>query len=119
MNAHAYIDATAQRVKEALDIWAEWMQQDDTKLGYPSKSAVILSGGGAWGSFGDDLEAEVDSTMARAVDAIMEGMPLSQRNAVFHFHIAAVFTPRRTLIEDDYADALVSVEVGLRKRGLV
>jgi hypothetical protein len=119
MNAHAYIDTTAQRVKEALDIWAEWMQQDDTKLGYPSKSAVILSGGGAWGSFGDDLEDEVDGTMARAVDAILEGMPLSQKNAVFHFHIAAVFTPRRTLIEDDYADALVSVEVGLRKRGLV
>jgi hypothetical protein len=30
-----------------------------------------------------------------------------------------VFTPRRTVIEDDYSDALVAVEVGLRKRGLL
>jgi hypothetical protein len=119
MNAPVYIDSTLQKVKDALEVWAEWMQQDDTKLGYPSKSAVILSGGGAWGSFGEDLEAELDNTMANAVDAIVEGLPLSQKNAVFHFHIAAVFTPRRTVIEDDYSDALVAVEVGLRKRGLL
>jgi hypothetical protein len=115
----AYVDTTLQKVKDALEVWAEWMQQDDTKLGYPSKSAVILSGGGAWGSFGEDLEAELDNTMANAVDAIVEGLPLNQKHAVFHFHIAAVFTPRRSVIEHDYEDALMSLEVGLRKRGLV
>jgi hypothetical protein len=119
MNAPAYIDTTAQRVKDALDVWAEWMQQDDTTLGYPSKSVGILSGGDAWGNFCEDHEHEVDSAMAKAVDAIIEGMPLSQKNAVFHFHIAAVFTPRRTMIEDDYQDALGFLEIGLRKRGFV
>ena len=119
MNAPAYIDSSLQRVKDALDIWAEWMQQDDTKLGYPSKSSVIVSGGNSWGNFCEDHEYEVEATMARAVDAILDCMPLNQKDAVFHFHIAAVFTPRRTVIEDDYSDALLSLEVGLRKRGLI
>jgi hypothetical protein len=64
-------------------------------------------------------EYESDKTIAMAVNAILEDMPLHQQHAVFHFHVAAVFKPQRTKIEDDYADAVVVIEIQLNRRGLL
>lgn len=117
----AIADTTAQRVKDALTIWAAWMEKDNTRarLGYPYMSTGFKSGGGAWGTFFEDNEYESDKTIAMAVNAILEDMPLQQQHAVFHFHVAAVFKPQRTKIEDDYADAVVVIEIQLNRRGLL
>jgi hypothetical protein len=108
---------TLSKVKDALDVWSKWTKTDDTKqaLGY-AHNTVFLSGGGAWGQWVDDGLIEADRALAEAVDAIMDTMPTNQTTAITHFHVAKVFTPRRTNIEQDYADGLISIEIGLRKR---
>jgi hypothetical protein len=116
MNAPLAIMSTLDKVKDALYVWAESMRRDDHDLGFNGKSSVFSSGGlKMW----DELENSADSITASAVEAIMEGMPTNQTCAVHHFHLAAVYKPRRTRIEDDYADALVSLEIGLRRRSLL
>jgi len=105
------------KVKDALSVWADWMRDDNTKLGFPSQSIGISSGGSV--SSWEDLELSLDIGIARAVDAILEGVSNSQRLAVHHFHLAAVWRSNRTNIEDDYANALMVIEFGLRRRGLI
>lgn len=117
MNAPLRITDNERKVKDALDIWAEWMSRDNSQelgygrcMGFDAPSTVS-----GW----DDFEHKVDKNMAINVQAILEGLPQSQQDAVFHFHIAAVIYPRRTRIEDDYGNALMALEIGLRRRGLL
>ena len=111
------ITANETKVKEYLTEWAEWMKADNTKLGYPSKS-LMLSSGGASTSF-DDMCEVLDNTISKAIDAILEGVTISQRLAVHHYHLGAVWRSSRSNIIDDYADALMAIEFGLRRRGLM
>ena len=111
------ITANETKVKEYLTEWAEWMKADNTKLGYPSKS-LMLSSGGASTSFEDMCEV-LDNTISKAIDAILEGVTISQRLAVHHYHLGAVWRSSRSNIIDDYADALMAIEFGLRRRGLM
>jgi hypothetical protein len=115
------IPDTLEKVKDALNVWAAWMERDNTKsqLGYPRASTGFRTGGGDWGYWVQDNEYASDLAIARAVDAILEDMDLRLQHAVFHFHIAAVITPRRTKIEDDYAEAVGVIEIGLNRRGLL
>lgn len=111
------ITANEIKVKEYLNGWAEWMRSDNTKLGYPSK-ALMLSSGGASTSFEDMCEV-LDSTISKAIDAILEGVTISQRLAVHHYHLGAVWRSSRSHMLDNYADALMAIEFGLRRRGLI
>jgi hypothetical protein len=115
------IPDTLSRVKDALNVWAADQLRDNTrsKLGYPKRATGFAAGSGAWGHWIEDNEYESDKTIAMAVNAILEDMPLHQQHAVFHFHVAAVFKPQRTKIEDDYADAVVVIEIQLNRRGLL
>jgi hypothetical protein len=112
----AKIPDTLDRVKAALDCWAEWMERDNTRLGY-GRTQVFSSGGSV--SSWEDFERKVETNLAINVNAILEDLPLNQQHAVFHFHVAAVFTPKRTNIEDDYADAIEKITIGLNRRGLL
>jgi hypothetical protein len=113
----AYADDTLQKVKDALEVWADYMRHDNSTSGYRKKSSGFHIGGGIdnW----EDLEYSVDINQARAVEAILEGCTVSQRLSVHHYHLNAVWTSRRTNILDDYAEALMAVELGLKKRGLL
>lgn len=106
-------------VKNALACWTEWMQRDNSKLGYPSKSMCMESGGGAWGNFADDELETIENNLARAVDAIVDGLSNSQRLAVHYYHLGAVWRSNRTNILNDYEQALRLIEMGLRKRGML
>lgn len=113
---HASVTDTMQRVKEALDVWAAWMLQGDShKLGYGHVVGFNTNSLSSW----DDFERKVERNLAVNVQAILEGMEERMQCAVFYFHVAAVIKPRRTKVEDDYQDALMQIEVGLRRRGLV
>jgi hypothetical protein len=105
----------SRKVKEALDVWAEWMQRNTEKLGYPSKSILCSNGSTTF----EDMIDVLEDSISEAIDAILDGCTISQRLAVHHFHLAAVWHSNRTTIEDDYADALIKIEIGLRKRGLI
>lgn len=113
----AHIDDTDRRVKDALDIWANYMRHDRTVNGYANKSSGFISGGSV--SNFEDLEYSVDIAMAKAVEAILDGLTISQRLSVHHIHLAAVWSSNRTCLEDDYANALICIEIGLRKKGFV
>jgi hypothetical protein len=105
------------KTKEALAVWVNWMQQGDEKrLGYGKCAGFSqVSAVSGW----DDFERKVESNLAINVQAIYEGLKISQRLAIDHFHLAAVWLSNRTNIEDDYADALISMQIVLRRRGLI
>lgn len=59
-----------------LDVWLRWQRQDDTRLGWRGKSAMLES------DYTDDAEADseavygdMDTRVAEAVEAVMRGLP--------------------------------------------
>lgn len=106
-----------QQLKDALDIWAEWFmaENDSNKLGYGRPVGFDCRSGYSW----DEFERQVEKNMAVNMQAIIEGLPATQQAAVFYFNISSAIKPVRINIEDDYASALVAIEVALRRRGLI
>jgi hypothetical protein len=113
----AYADDTSYKLKDAMAVWVEWKNRPDTSLGY-GRSTGFASGGSAIESW-DDFERKVDKNMAINVQALYEGLNTSQQVAIDHFYLAAVWKSNRTNIEDDLADAMQLIEIGLRRRGLI
>lgn len=112
------ITVTQDKVKEALSVWAEWMQGGDEKrLGYGHSVGFNNASHGV--SSWDDFERRVEKNLAINVQAIYEGLPHPQQLAIDHFHLSAVWQFNRVRIEDVYADALIAMEVALRRRGLI
>lgn len=59
-----------------LDVWLRWQRQDDTRLGWRAKSAMLES------DYTEDAEADsdavysdMDTRVAEAVEAVMRGLP--------------------------------------------
>lgn len=69
------------RLLELLDKWKLYMRSDNHKLGYPSKS-IGMSSGGASGSF-DDMYDEVEDDNVRTVDAVIHSLPKDQQQAIY------------------------------------
>jgi len=69
------------RLLELLDKWKLYMRADNHKLGYPSKS-IGMSSGGASGSF-DDMYDEVEDDNIRTVDAVIHSLPKEQQEAIY------------------------------------
>lgn len=69
------------RLLELLDKWKLYMRSDNHRLGYPSKS-IGISSGGASGSF-DDMYDEVEDDNVRTVDAVIHSLPKDQQQAIY------------------------------------
>ena len=69
------------RLLELLDKWKLYMRSDNHRLGYPSKS-IGMSSGGASGSF-DDMYDEVEDDNVRTVDAVIHSLPKDQQQAIY------------------------------------
>jgi len=69
------------RLLELLDKWRLYMKSDNHKLGYPSKS-IGMSSGGASGSF-DDMYDEVEDDNIRTVEAVIHSLPKDQQEAIY------------------------------------
>lgn len=73
---------TIDRLNEILQDWRDWMQRSGSKLGYPSKSIGIVSGGASsHDAFSEMLEAS-DYNTVRAIDAIISSLPKEQAQAI-------------------------------------
>jgi hypothetical protein len=107
---------TEEKVKDALDTWSKWMRRPNQSMGY-GQSVGFESGGSVSGW--EDFEQRVEKNMAINVQAIYEGLKHPQQMAIDHFHLSAVWKPQRYRIEDAYADALIAIEIALRRRGLI
>ena len=117
MNSPQIINDLDYKVKEALTIWSEWMRRGNTKeQGYGRCSGFTTdSSVSGW----DDFEMKVENNLAINVQAIYEGLKHPQQLAIDHFHLAAVWRSNRSNLEDDYANALIGMQIGLRRRGLL
>ena len=65
---------TEPRLLEILDMWAKWMHGYGLKLGYPSKSLVMMNGGGEYGQGHEIMCDELDETICFAIDACIDSL---------------------------------------------
>ena len=107
---------TNEAVKYFLEIWKRYMQSSDDDLGYPPKSSLFATGGIR--SF-EDLCESTDRAVGEIVKTIIEEMAPHHQAAIMHFNLHAVFRFTRFRAEDIYAEALLVLEIGLRKKGLL
>ncbi len=117
MTVHRMSDAE-EKVKDALNVWAKSMEDDNAyeQLGY-GRCVGFVSGGSVSGW--EDFERRCDKTMAENVAGIYSGLTQPQQMAIDHFHLSAVWKPQRYKIEDVYTEALIAIEIALRRRGLI
>lgn len=110
---------TDDRVGYHLHLWTVWMHTRGRELDYPSESCLGLLKGYASANV-DDFDsacAQVDIACAEAVDAVVDGLPQSQRLAVHHKHLGAVYRIRSD-IGEAYQDARDTIGRELTKRGI-
>jgi hypothetical protein len=107
---------TDERLAWHLGNWADYMKQPSSKLGYPSKSLCIASGGASGDDEFDIMCDEVDAQCAQAIDSIIDSITLPQRTAINHQWLnVAHHYPTQEL---DYVEALENIIRLANKRGL-
>jgi len=113
----AEITDELKAVKDALDVWAKWMNRDESdKLGYGASGVGFNSRSvSGW----DDFARRVDKNMAINVMALYEDLSDTQQMAIDHFHLAAVWRPQRFSLEECYEQALAIIMKGLKRRALI
>src|SRR5258708_17853975 len=103
------------RVEWHLRNWGRWMRSGRAVSGFPHRACGCTSWGDAWDD--DTVLENSERVSARAVHAIVEGLPLEERLALNCRYLAARYPALHS-----YADALVAaldhVGAGLRKRGI-
>lgn len=119
----------AMTIIEMLNIWSELqssVHSAASKLGYPQKSIALQGGGGTWGQAIDDWEEENNAKIKGTLDALIYGegrdtgiLTMSERMAVEHHHISAVYVSKRTNIADDYSRALFKLKPAMERRGFI
>lgn len=80
-----------ERLDWLLDNWAAWMRGGRYARGLPTKSPGLRT------QSGNDFEgmvADVDVRLARAIDAIIDSLPMPERTAVHHAKLASVWRLR-------------------------
>jgi hypothetical protein len=102
------------RLDVLLENWAEWMRAGSYGQGYPKRTPGLRSTGGT------DLDAmthDVDVRLARAVDAIVDGLPQNEQLAVLRaYRLTADVWRLREPWDALLARARVAVRVGLKQR---
>lgn len=71
------------RLKQILDDWARWMHTPSHKLGYPSKSLGMISGGESTSDAFEEMVGQMDMTNVRTIDAIIDSLPSKQKEAIY------------------------------------
>lgn len=71
------------RVKNILEDWALYMKVDNHKLGYPSKSTLIKSGGESSHEVFEQMIDDMDFNNVQAMDAIIDSLEPLQKQAVY------------------------------------
>lgn len=71
------------RLLELLDKWKLFMRSDNHKLGYPSKSLGMSSGGESSYDAFDEMYENVEFDNIRTVDAVIHSLPKDQKDAIY------------------------------------
>lgn len=103
------------RLSYLLETWREFQHRDDHGLGYPSTAAGIR-----WrpGDDFDGMVASLDETMALAVDASIDSLPLMERTAVYAVVIGPMVWRLREPVGVVYDRARAMLKISLNARGI-
>lgn len=71
------------RLLELLDKWKLYMRSDNHKLGYPTKSLGMVSGGESSYDAFDEMYEDAEADNVRTVDAVIHSLPEEQKQAIY------------------------------------
>lgn len=74
---------TLERLLVILEDWKIWMKSDNHRLGYPSHSLGISTGGESSNVF-EDMVDQSDNKNVQTINAIINSLPKEQRESVYH-----------------------------------
>jgi hypothetical protein len=80
---------TTDRLLAILDDWSLWMKSDNHKLGYPSKSIGMSSGGESTRESFSEMCSAQDMSNIRTIDAIIHSLPKEQQDALYCRYLKA------------------------------
>jgi hypothetical protein len=104
-----------EQVVDLLEQWAEWQRGYRVRIGFPTRSCAMQSGG--LGSF-DEMCDEAQSYRCRAVDACIDDLSVpAQRAAIHRRYLSAVYRMRD--YENALADAHVQLARAFRRKGII
>lgn len=98
-----------------LELWADWMKSDNSKLGYKTKSTGFMSG--SIHSF-EDLEDEVDGKSAKIVDKCIDDLSPIERTAINVRWLNERTLINPIMIDTHYGVALNKLAIKLQENGL-
>ena len=78
-----------ERLLSILEDWAKWMKSDNHKLGYPSKSIGMSSGGESTSEVFEEMCSAQDMSNVRTIDAIIHSLDSSQQQAIYAKYLGA------------------------------
>ena len=98
-----------------LEIWQEYMQSHDSKLGYKKKSSGFLTGGI---HSVEDWEEEGDIKSAQIVDKCIDDLSPIQRTAINVRWLGEKTLINPIMIDVHYGAALSKLSTKLQEKGL-
>lgn len=78
-----------ERLLSIMDDWSLWMKSDNHKLGYPSKSIGMSSGGESTSESFTEMCSSQDMSNIRTIDAIIHSLPKEQQDAIYTKYLGA------------------------------
>jgi len=78
-----------ERLLSILEDWALWMKSDNHKLGYPSKSIGMSSGGESTSEAFEEMCSAQDMSNIRTIHAIVHSLEQGQQEAIYAKYLGA------------------------------
>jgi hypothetical protein len=94
---------TMDRLLQILDDWKQYMKADNHKLGYPSKSLGMSSGGESTSDEFEHMLSAMDLANVRIIDAIIHDLIPEQQKALYARYLGA---KKQTLYEYHLQNAM-------------
>ena len=107
---------TRERLMWHLENWRDWMRNDNNKLGYPSKSASFVGGGGSGDNQFEIMCESADNNCANKINALIDSLSKPKTTAIYHIWLKTKHHyPTQEL---DYEEAIESLIILCVKRKL-
>jgi hypothetical protein len=78
-----------ERLLSILEDWSLWMRHDTHKLGYPSKSIGMSSGGESTSEVFEEMCSAQDMSNIRTIHAIIHSLEQGQQDAIYAKYLGA------------------------------
>ena len=66
-----------------LDDWAKWMRKDSHRLGFPTKSSFLSSGGESSHDAFEVMIEKADKSNVITINAVVHSLPKAQRQSIY------------------------------------